>query len=92
LAFLLLFGYRMWIGAALGAFLVNVTTDISILATVGITFGNTSMALVGAYLLRQYNFKTDLSRLQDIPALLVAGFCSTLVSSTIGSISLTLIF
>ncbi|MDV7340074.1 MASE1 domain-containing protein [Terasakiella sp. A23] len=89
LAFMMLFGYRMWVGAAIGAFLVNITTDISFGAVFGITLGNTAMALCGTYLLRQNNFKADFSRMQDIPAFLFLGaFCSSLVSASVGSSSL----
>ncbi len=91
LAFMLLFGYRMWIGVAVGAFLVNVTTDVGLMATLGITFGNTAMALCGTYLLRQNNFQVELNRVKDIPAFLfLASFCATLVSATIGTVSLLL--
>src|SRR5436309_2709344 len=41
LAVLLLFGLRLWPGIFIGAFLVNITTQGSVLTTLGIAAGNT---------------------------------------------------
>lgn len=46
LAALLLWGYRLWPGIFLGAFLVNITIPGSVAATLGIAFGNTLAAAV----------------------------------------------
>ena len=54
LAALILFGYRLWPGVALGAFLANSWTGVPIYAVLGITAGNTLEALAGAYLLRGF--------------------------------------
>src|SRR6476661_3416500 len=51
LAALLLGGYRLWPGIALGAFLANSWTGIPLYAVLGITLGNTLEALAGAWLL-----------------------------------------
>jgi two-component system, NarL family, sensor histidine kinase FusK len=53
LAALLVFGWRMAIGVALGAFLANVGTGIPLLAACSIALGNTLGAVVGAMLLFQ---------------------------------------
>src|SRR5689334_5605827 len=53
LAALLLFGYRVWPGIALGAFLANATTHAPLAAAAGIAFGNTLEGLVGAWMLRR---------------------------------------
>lgn len=91
LAFMLMYGYRMGIGAAIGAFLVNITTDIGFAAVCGITFGNTMMALSACYLLRQNQFQPNFSRLQDVSTLLFLGaFCGALVSAGIGTTTLVL--
>src|SRR5262245_37056900 len=50
LAALLLFGYRLWPGIALGAFLVNAAADEPLATAAGIAIGNTLEALVGAWL------------------------------------------
>ena len=49
LAALLLWGYRLWPGIFLGAFLVNITTEGSLLTTLGIAAGNTLEALLAAW-------------------------------------------
>ncbi|WP_417790176.1 MASE1 domain-containing protein [Terasakiella pusilla] len=91
LAFMLMYGYRMGIGAAIGAFLVNITTDIGLAAVFGITFGNTMMAVSACYFLRQNQFQPNFSRLQDVSTLLFLGaFCGALVSAGIGTSTLVL--
>jgi integral membrane sensor domain MASE1 len=90
LAAVLLFGYRVWPGIALGAFLANAWTEIPLYTTLGITLGNTLEALVGAYLLeRVAGFRASLDRVRDVLSLfLLAGVLSTMVSATIGTTSL----
>ena len=51
LAAVLLFGYRIWPGIALGAFLVNASTGVGLAVSAAIATGNTLEALAGAYLL-----------------------------------------
>jgi integral membrane sensor domain MASE1/serine phosphatase RsbU (regulator of sigma subunit) len=90
LAAVLLLGYRIWPGVALGAFLANAWTDVPIYTTLGITAGNTLEALVGAYLLnRLADFRPTLERVRDVLALFVAGaVVSTMIAATIGVTSL----
>jgi integral membrane sensor domain MASE1 len=90
LAALVLGGYRFWPGVAIGAFLANSWTGIPLMATVGITCGNTLEALVGAYLLhRVANFRPTLERVRDVLALVgLAAVVSTAISATIGVASL----
>jgi integral membrane sensor domain MASE1/serine phosphatase RsbU (regulator of sigma subunit) len=89
LAAVLLLGYRMWPGIALGAFLANAWTDVPLYTTLGITAGNTLEALTGAFLLnRLAEFRPTLERLRDVIALFVlGGVISTMVSATIGTTS-----
>src|SRR4051812_10222740 len=54
LAALLLVGQRLWPGAFLGAFLVNITTQGSWLTSLGIATGNTLEAVVAAILVRRF--------------------------------------
>ena len=54
LAALLLWGYRLWPGIFLGAFLVNFTTAGTPVADLGIAAGNTLEALLGAWLVNRY--------------------------------------
>ena len=92
LAALLLFGSRLWPGVALGAFLVNVSTAVSLATAGGIAVGNTLEAVVGASLLRRVvRFRNSLGRLQDVLGLaILAAMLSTTVSATIGVASLCL--
>jgi PAS domain S-box-containing protein len=91
LAALLLGGYRLWPGIALGAFLVNLSAGAS-LAAVGISAGNTLEAVVGAYLLHRYiGFHNSMKRLRDVLGLVgLAAVVSPMVSATIGAASLGL--
>src|SRR5213079_1339819 len=77
LAALLLGGYRLWPGVALGAFIANATTTNEPLAVacgiaIGIAIGNTLEAVVGAWLLRRaIGFRISLGRLKDVLGLLI---------------------
>jgi signal transduction histidine kinase len=91
LAALLLFGYRVWPGVAIGAFVANVTTPIPIWVAACICAGNTLEALVGTYLLRRIDFRTQLDRVRDVLSLVMFGAAlSTFVSATIGTTALML--
>ena len=54
MAALLLFGYRLWPGILVGAFLVNLFNGAPLWIAVGIGTGNTLEALVGTFLLKRY--------------------------------------
>jgi PAS domain S-box-containing protein len=89
LAAVLLWGYRVWPGIALGALLANATTQGSALTVCAIAAGNTLEPVVGAYLLRRVGFRRSLERMRDVVALVVlAGALSTTISATIGVSSL----
>jgi serine phosphatase RsbU (regulator of sigma subunit) len=90
LAAVVLWGYRVLPGVALGAFLANAWTDVPLYTTLGITLGNTLEALVGAYLLQRLAaFRPALERVRDVVALAVlGGVVSTTVAATIGVASL----
>jgi integral membrane sensor domain MASE1 len=92
LAALLIWGYRLWPGVALGAFLANIWTGVPVYSVLGITVGNTLEALAGAYLLREFgDFRPSLERVRDVIALaLLGGVASTTVSASIGVTSLLL--
>jgi integral membrane sensor domain MASE1 len=91
LAALLLFGYRLWPGVFLGAFLVNLSTGAPLATVIGISIGNTLEAVAGVYLLRSMvGFRSSLERLQDVLNLLGAVAISAIVSATMGTASLGL--
>src|SRR4051812_29356928 len=89
LAAVVLLGYRIWPGVALGAFLANAWTGVPLYTALGITLGNTLEALVGAYLLVEVaDFRPSLDRVRDVLAVVVVGgVLSTIVSATIGTSS-----
>jgi signal transduction histidine kinase len=90
LAALVTFGYRLWPGVFIGAFVANLLTGAPPLVALGIGAGNTLEAVVGTYALRRIpGFRPALDRLQDVVGLIVlAAIFSTTVSATIGVSSL----
>jgi signal transduction histidine kinase len=89
---ILVFGYRITPGIALGAFLANAWTGVPLLLAAGIATGNTLEPVVGALLLRHLaGFRNTLERRRDVFALiLLAAVCSTMLSALVGVVSLTL--
>jgi PAS domain S-box-containing protein len=83
---LTLFGYHLWPGIAVGAFLVNASAGASIAVASGMAVGNTLEAVVGTYLLQHVvGFQPALVRLRDVFGVVVlAAGLSTLVSATFG--------
>jgi diguanylate cyclase (GGDEF)-like protein len=91
IAALLLYGYRIWPGILLGAFLVNVTTAGSVATSIGIAAGNTLEALAGCYLVNRFaHGKETFVRAQDIFKFALAGMVATSVSATIGVTTLAI--
>lgn len=90
LSAILLYGYRVWIGVAIGAFLVAFGSPAPHLAAVGQASGATLGALTGTFLLsRVAKFHLSISRLRDAVALIIVGaFGSAIVSASIGISSL----
>jgi diguanylate cyclase (GGDEF)-like protein/PAS domain S-box-containing protein len=92
LAAFLLWGYRIWPGILLGAFLVNFTTAGSLTTSIGIALGNTLEGLVGAYFVNRFARGCKaFDRTQDVfKFAFFAGMISTVVSATFGVTSLCL--
>jgi integral membrane sensor domain MASE1 len=91
LAALLLWGYRLWPGVFLGAFLVNTTTQVTVATTLAIASGNTLEALLGAWLVNHFaNPKVFERAKSTFKFVLLAGLISTTVSASLGVSSLTL--
>ena len=92
LAALVLGGYKLWPGIALGAFVANLWTGGPLLGALGISVGNTLEALLGALALRHVvGLRDTFDRLSHAIGLLVlAAMLSTTVSATIGVASLHL--
>jgi signal transduction histidine kinase len=89
---ILVFGYRIAFGIALGAFLANAWTGLPILLATGIAIGNALEALAGAFLLKRLaGFRNTLDRRRDVFALIIlAAICSTTISAFVGVATLTL--
>ncbi|MGH8056099.1 MAG: MASE1 domain-containing protein, partial [Candidatus Entotheonellia bacterium] len=80
------FGYRLWPGIVLGAFLANASAGAPVLVASGMAAGNILEACVGTYLLKQVvGFRPTLERLWDVFGLVaLAAGLSTLSSATLG--------
>ncbi len=91
-AALLLWGYRLWPGIFLGAFLVNITTPGSVATTLAVAAGNTLEALLGAWAIHRFaNGEKVFERARNIFRFVVlTPILSTAVSATLGVTSLTL--
>jgi PAS domain S-box-containing protein len=91
LAALLILGLRYWPAVALGAFVANLTSDLSVGVAAGIAVGNTLEAVVGTWLVRRFGFRPQLDRVRTVVALTVgAGLLSTAIGATNGVSVLTL--
>ena len=91
LAALLLFGPRYWPAVALGAFVANLTSDAGVGVAAGIAVGNTLEAVVGAALVRRFDFRPELDRVRAVIALTVGGaLISTAIAATNGVTVLTI--
>jgi signal transduction histidine kinase/CheY-like chemotaxis protein len=85
LAAVLLFGFHVWPGIAVGAFAIAIG-DLPLGAAIGIATGNTLEAVLASWLLRRVvGFRNAMSRLSDVVGLvLLAATTSTMVSATFG--------
>src|SRR6266404_6836883 len=92
LATILLWGYRLWPGIFVGAFLVNITTQGSWGTSLGIATGNTLEALVAAGLVRRFADGSNCFEhaRSTVRFILFAGILSTMISATVGVTTLCL--
>src|SRR5713226_1601926 len=92
LAAFLIFGFRVWPGAFLGAFFANLTTAGSVLTSISIATGNSLEGVAGCYLVCRFaRGRCAFERAQDIfKFAFLAGMVSTTISATIGVTSLSL--
>src|SRR5678816_1215217 len=89
LASLLLGGFRLWPGIAIGAFAVNYLSGAPLPAALVIASGNTAEAVAGAYMLQKFGFRNALDRVRDVLAMItLASAISTLLAATIGATAL----
>lgn len=91
LAALLVFGYRVWPGIFIGAFLVNATTTDSVLASLMIATGNTLEGLIGAYLINRFAHGARVfEHVSDIFRFIVVTLFVTTAAASVGVVSLLL--
>jgi len=86
----LTYGYRISFAIALGAFLANAWTGISVSVAAGIAIGNTLEPVAAVFMLeRLVHFRGNLNRRRDVLALIIlAAILSTTISACIGTASL----
>ncbi len=92
LAALLIWGYRLWPGVLLGAFLVNILAAGSAATSAGIAIGNTCEALAGAWLVNRFAGGANAVRKTGsfFTFVVLAGLVSTSISPSVGVTSLCL--
>lgn len=90
IAAMLLLGRRVWPGIFAGAFIANFFTPIPIAGAIGIAIGNTLEAVVAASMLKRFGFHPRFDRTRDVTWFIGALAAGTMVSATIGNISLSL--
>jgi integral membrane sensor domain MASE1 len=92
LAALVLYGYRLAPGVFVGAFVANLLTSEPAGVALGIAIGNTLEAVIGAWLLRRVvGLRPSLNRVKDVVGVVVlAALVSTMISASIGTVSLAL--
>ena len=86
LAGLILLGRQMWPCVLVGALIVNLALQTPILASIGISIGNTLGAFIGVTLLVEvFEFRPTLERMRDgVLFLLVGVLGCTMISTTVG--------
>jgi PAS domain S-box-containing protein len=86
----LLFGYRIWPGIFLGAFLVNLVTPLPPVTAAAIAVGNTAESLSALFILRALGFHQQFDRARDVFKFVITVSLCTAVSAVIGNLSLCL--
>ncbi|HVZ48610.1 MAG TPA: MASE1 domain-containing protein, partial [Gemmatimonadaceae bacterium] len=89
---LLRYGTQFWPGIAIGAFLLNASSDVTPVGAGMIAIGDMLEAVVAAHLIRRVaGQRRSLTRVEDVFALtFLAGGVATLVAATIGVAALVL--
>ncbi len=90
IAAVLLLGYRAWPAILVGAFLANLLTPISMAAAGAIAIGNTLEAVVAAGALNALGLQNSLQRARDIFKFVTVALLCTMLSATLGTVSLCL--
>lgn len=90
LAAILILGFRVWPGIFLGALLTNLLTPVPMATAVGIAIGNTLETVIAARVLIAIGFRPAMARALDVFKFVVVAAACTMISATIGNLSLYL--
>lgn len=91
LASMLIFGRWIWPAIFIGAFAINFLTGAPAFVAVGVAIGNTFESYFGAYLCRyRLEFSNSLEKIEDVRRLVLVAMTCTMLSATIGVLSLWL--
>ncbi len=89
IAVLLLFGTNLWPGISLGVLLGSLVTGAPLNLALGMMVGNTLEAWAIAYVLKELaDFQPGINRVQDVIRLLATAFFGTMISASLGSLTL----
>ena len=88
LAALLLFGYRLWPGVALGALATNVSVGVPFVGTLALAVANTTAAIAATWLLRRLGFSASMGRLRDVFALVAMAALTGILGATPAALSM----
>ncbi|HEU4340267.1 MAG TPA: MASE1 domain-containing protein, partial [Candidatus Binatia bacterium] len=84
LAAILLWGYRLWPGIFLGAFLVNITTQGTLATAIGIATGNTLEAVLGAWMV--FRFANGPKAFDQAGNIFKFILCGTILNTAVGAL------
>ncbi|HLF69779.1 MAG TPA: MASE1 domain-containing protein, partial [Actinomycetota bacterium] len=87
----LIFGYRVWPGVALAAFVVNAPITPSLGSTLLITAGNTAAPLASIFIMRRFGGAANLRRAKEVLVFVFGGaLLAMTISAGVGSSALRL--
>jgi len=87
IAAVILLGNRVWPAILIGAFLANYFTPVSLPVAAAIAIGNTLEAVTAGRFLRWFEFHRAMDRAKDVFLFVVASFLCTIISATLGTVS-----
>ncbi len=91
LAALIIYGYKLWPGILLGAFIVNLGTAGNVATAATIAVGNTLEGLTAAYLVKRYAYGTESfdDAFNIFKFMVLAALASPMIAATIGALTLS---
>lgn len=91
LAGLIIFGFRLWPGILIGAFIANIIASNTILSSFGMSIGAAASALLGYWLIRKFIGKNNpLSSIKYLYIFIAVAITTPIIASNIGTTSLVL--